>query len=161
MFNICYVGGSLRIPAALTGNFTLRPSVGRFPNSKTKSGLAGQESVMAVNGPMAQDLQSLEVFASAVTNAQPWLLDPKCIPIPWRVVEAEPKPKLKLGVLWDDGMVRPTPPVRRALRETVEKLRREGHEIVDWEPTGHDVGVQLSVTLPLNTPSVFFFSSLI
>ncbi|KAL1956424.1 hypothetical protein VTO42DRAFT_7310 [Malbranchea cinnamomea] len=129
------IGGSLRIPAALTGIFTLRPSFGRFPNFRTKSGLAGQESVLSVNGPMSAHLSSIELFASVVTNSQPWLQDPKCIPIPWRKVER--KQKLKLAVMWDDGMVRPTPPVRRALRETVEKLRKAGHEVVDWEPKGH------------------------
>ncbi|TPX26534.1 hypothetical protein DIZ76_011996 [Coccidioides immitis] len=130
------IGGSLRIPAAVTGIFTLRPSFGRFPNFHTKSGLAGQESVLSVNGPMGPSLDSLSLFASTVTNSQPWLKDPKCIPIPWRNVE--PKKKLKIGIMWDDGMVRPTPPVRRALKETAEKLQKAGHEVVDWAPTGHD-----------------------
>ncbi|PGH00912.1 hypothetical protein AJ79_08067 [Helicocarpus griseus UAMH5409] len=135
------IGGSLRIPAACTGIFTLRPSFGRFPNFLTKSGLAGQESVLSVNGPMAATLESIKLFSSTVTNSAPWLLDPKCIPIPWRTVER--KQKLKLAVLWDDGMVRPTPPVRRAQKETVEKLRKAGHEVVDWEPTGHKEGVDI------------------
>ncbi|KAK2798971.1 hypothetical protein FQN51_007199 [Onygenales sp. PD_10] len=132
------IGGSLRIPAACTGIFTLRPSFGRFPNSLTKSGLAGQESVLSVNGPMAPTLEGIKLFASTVTNSEPWLKDPKCIPIPWRAVER--KQKLKLAVLWDDGIVRPTPPVRRALKETVEKLRKAGHEVVDWPSTGHPEG---------------------
>ncbi|OAX77945.1 hypothetical protein ACJ72_07751 [Emergomyces africanus] len=135
------IGGSLRIPAACTGIFTLRPSFGRFPNFLTKSGLAGQESVLSVNGPMAATLDSIKLFSSVVTNSEPWIRDPKCIPIPWRAVER--KNRLKLAVLWDDGMVRPTPPVRRALRETVEKLRRAGHEVVDWEPTGHKEGTNI------------------
>ncbi|EEP83009.1 conserved hypothetical protein [Uncinocarpus reesii 1704] len=130
------IGGSLRIPAALTGIFTLRPSFGRFPNILTKSGLAGQESVLSVNGPMGPSLASLALFASTVTNSQPWLVDPKCIPIPWRTVA--PQKKLRIGITWDDGMVRPTPPVRRALKETAEKLRNAGHEVVDWAPIDHD-----------------------
>ncbi|EEH20415.1 hypothetical protein PABG_02674 [Paracoccidioides brasiliensis Pb03] len=135
------IGGSLRIPAACTGIFTLRPSFGRFPNFLTKSGLAGQESVLSVNGPMAATLECIKLFASTVANSEPWVRDPKCIPIPWRTVE--PKLRLKLAVLWDDGLVRPTPPVRRALKETVEKLRSAGHEIVDWEAAGHKEGVDI------------------
>lgn len=139
------LGGSLRIPAACTGIFTLRPSFGRFPNSQTKSGLAGQESVLSVNGPLARTLDSVKLWASAVINSQPWLKDVKCLPIPWRQIE--PKKRLKIAVMWDDGIVRPTPPIRRALRETVEKLRKAGHEIVDWKPTGHEKAIEILVMI--------------
>lgn len=138
---ICCEGGSLRIPAACTGIFTLRPSFGRFPNSQTRSGLAGQESVNSVNGPMAKTLPEIELFAKTVVGQEPWIHDPKCLPIPWRSVE--PKKTLKIAVLWNDGNVTPTPPVARALKETVEKLKSAGHEIVDWGPTGHQAAVKL------------------
>jgi amidase len=35
---------------------------------------------------------------------------------------------LRLGVVFDDGVVKPQPPVARAMRETVEALKRAGHE---------------------------------
>ncbi|RDA90709.1 hypothetical protein CP533_4948 [Ophiocordyceps camponoti-saundersi (nom. inval.)] len=135
------IGGSLRIPSACTGIFTLRPSAGRFPVRGTRSGMPGQEAVASVNGPMARTLADLELYCKAVIGAEPWLRDPRCIPLPWRV--AEPPSRLRIAVLWHDGMVRPTPPVARALRTAVDRLRTAGHHVVDWDPVDQKAGVAL------------------
>ncbi|KAM3430008.1 hypothetical protein NHJ13734_007928 [Beauveria thailandica] len=127
------IGGSLRIPAACTGIFTLRPSSGRFPVRDCRSGMPGQEGVMSVNGPMARTLQDISMYSKAVIQSQPWLRDAKCHPLPWKSVPL-PK-KLKIGVMWDDTLVQPTPPILRALRHTVAKLLQAGHDVVDWRPT--------------------------
>lgn len=141
-----YQGGSLRIPAACTGIFTLRPSSGRFPTQRCRSGLAGQEAVQSVNGPMAKTLEDITMYSKTIIDAQPWKVDPKTLPIPWR--PAEPKPKLKIAVLWNDGICRPTPPVTRALKETSEKLKNAGHDVVEWNPKLH--GAILSVLVRIS-----------
>ena len=135
----------MRIPAACTGIFTLRPSSGRFPTQRCRSGLAGQEAVQSVNGPMAKTLGDIVTYSKAIVDAQPWLVDPKMLPIPWRRVE--PKKKLKIAVLWNDGICKPTPPVTRALKETSEKLKKAGHEITEWDPKLHPIALKLLVRL--------------
>ncbi|OAK97538.1 amidase [Phaeosphaeriaceae sp. SRC1lsM3a] len=135
------IGGSLRIPAACTGIFTIRPSFGRFSTQRCRSGLAGQEAVASVNGPMAKSLEDIVTYCKAVVGAQQWNLDPKVLPIPWRQVDV--KPKLKVAVLWNDGICLPTPPVTRALKETADSLKRAGHEVVDWDPKLHPKALEL------------------
>jgi len=135
------IGGSLRIPAACTGIFTLRPSFGRFPTMRCRSGMAGQEAVQSVNGPMTRSIEDLEFYCRAVVGARPWLADPKCLPIPWRDVQL-PK-KLTIATMWNDGMVLPTPPVIRALKTAAEKLRAAGHDVVDWDPVDQKEGERL------------------
>jgi amidase len=48
--------------------------------------------------------------------------------------------------MYHDGTVLPTPPVTRALNETVKKLKAAGHEIVEWTPDGHQKAVGLLVS---------------
>lgn len=103
--------------------------------------MGGQEAVASVHGPMGRSIPDLRLYARNMINAQPWLSDPKCIEIPWR--EPELKPNLKLGVLRHDGMVMPTPPVMRALDETVEKLKVAGHEVIEWDCKGHPQAIEL------------------
>ncbi|PWN53440.1 putative AMD2-amidase [Violaceomyces palustris] len=132
------IGGSIRIPAAFNAIWGLKPSLGRFPTHKARSGLAGQEAVHSINGPMSQDFSSLELFARTVVGTQPWNVDPKCVPIPWSPVSPSSLPDtgLVFAVIKNNGSVAPTPPVLRALEEACRALREKGHEIIEWEPTG-------------------------
>lgn len=108
--------------------------------------MAGQEAVPSVNGPLARNLADIALYTKAVVDSEPWLRDPKCLPIPWRPGQL-PK-KLKIAVLRCDGIITPTPPVRRALTITVDKLREAGHEVIDWGNEGHSEALSILVSDP-------------
>ncbi|CUM64854.1 uncharacterized protein PRCAT00002469001 [Priceomyces carsonii] len=129
------IGGSIRIPASFQNLYSLRPSFGRFPTYGCRSGLPGLESVNSVNGPLSTSLETLEFYCKSVIDAKPWDYDPSVINLPWR--EASVPEKLNIAVLADDGWIRPTPPIRRGILTVVDLLKKDGHDVIDWEADDH------------------------
>lgn len=71
-----------------------------------------------------------------VLGAEPWLYEPSLVEMQWKETPVVPK-RLKIGVMWHDGLVQPHPPVTRCLQETVAALEKDGHTIVKWDPALH------------------------
>jgi amidase len=61
---------------------------------------------------MARSVNTLELWLRAQIANEPWEFDDSCIPMAWKISEAErPRRTLVFGVIWDDGVIRPSPPV--------------------------------------------------
>lgn len=77
------------------------------------------------------------MFMSAVLAAEPWLREPALVPLPWRQFEM-PK-KLRIGIMHDDGIVKPHPPISRTLKMLEERLRDlPDAQVVPFEAYKHD-----------------------
>lgn len=111
--------------------------------------MGGAEHILGVIGPLSTSIAGIRLFLKTLIDAEPWLVEPSLIPLPWRDLSAVPERKLRVGVMWDDGVVKPHPPVVRALRELVEQLKGVGaFEFVDWEPYKHDLAWDIIVSHP-------------
>ncbi|EFQ84968.1 hypothetical protein PTT_20250 [Pyrenophora teres f. teres 0-1] len=134
------IGGSIRIPAAFNGLYGLRPSTCRLPYEGMANSMDGQNTILSVVGPLATNAASLRLITQALLQQNPWFHDPLVHEIPWRPdQEAEIKATKPLcfGVLRTDGVVNPTPPVRRAIEEVVKAVRAAGHSVIEWTPPSH------------------------
>jgi Asp-tRNA(Asn)/Glu-tRNA(Gln) amidotransferase A subunit family amidase len=111
-------------------------------------------------GPLARSLSSIELVTRELLGQKPWELDARVAPIPWRqeVYDEIKGRKLTIGVLMDDGVVRPHPPITRVLGSVVDKLREAGHDIVEWNGDLHAEGIEIMVRSPLSDSFLVFFS---
>ncbi|OJJ46392.1 hypothetical protein ASPZODRAFT_132487 [Penicilliopsis zonata CBS 506.65] len=140
------IGGSIRCPAAFCGAYGFRPSSLRNPMNGLKSAASGQESIKAVVGPLAsQSIEDLELFQSAVIDQEPWETETSLVPLPWKRVT--PTKDITIAIMWDDGCVRPHPPMTRGLKHAKARLEAAGIKVVDWEPYRHDHGWEIISTL--------------
>ena len=77
---------------------------------------------------MARTVEDIEIASRVVFGKS---ANYSSAPIPYREVKIGPR--LKFGYYFNDGMARVTPACRRAVSETVEALRRQGYECVEFE----------------------------
>ncbi|CDK27623.1 unnamed protein product [Kuraishia capsulata CBS 1993] len=129
------IGGSIRAPAAFSGCWGLRPSTRRISTLGGVSSGKGQESVPSVAGPLARDLDDVDLFMKAYINdGKPWDYDPWCIPVPWRSLEKPDPKQITVAIMYDDGLVRPHAPIARGLKHVAEKLTSAGVKVVEFDP---------------------------
>lgn len=137
------IGGSVRIPAAYNGIFSIKPTPERVSYRLAANTNPGQNTYRSTVGFMSTSLGGLKLGLQSVLSTQPWLRDPAVVPINFRQdvyeafasragsrgqAKADTAP-LKLGVFWRDNVVEPHPPIQRGLKMLVEAVRAAGHTV--------------------------------
>ena len=138
----------VRVPAANNGLYGLKPSALRLPKAGCSSSMQGNEQILNTPGPISTSVAGIRLLMQTVIEGEPWVLEPWLNPIPWRTsTESFGRSRpLRVAVMTDDGVVKPHPPVLRAIEETVSKLRQDRIiEITEWKPWKHDYAWDLIV----------------
>jgi amidase len=126
------IAGSIRIPSACCGTYGFKPTSGIIPFGGQQ--FDAPEGIVGINptaGPIATSIRSCQFFMETVMKANPSLFDCSITKIPWLGINSPPtEQKLRIGVIADDTLHTPTPPMRRALKQSAQKLTSAGHELV-------------------------------
>ncbi|OTB01086.1 hypothetical protein M426DRAFT_323737 [Hypoxylon sp. CI-4A] len=135
------IGGSIRVPAGINGLFGFKPTSMRLPTNGWSLAMAGAESILGTTGPLSTSLEGMSLFVKTIIDQKPWLRQPSLVALDWKdSTNYFPDRKLRVGVLYSDDVVRPHPPILRAMTELVGKLKKSPNiELVDWKPWKHDL----------------------
>ncbi|KAI1334275.1 amidase signature domain-containing protein [Xylariaceae sp. FL0016] len=135
------IGGSVSMPAAFNGVFSLKPSAGRLSFLNVANSSPGQTVIPTVPGIMGSSVASISYLFRSLLSSRPWDTDPGVIPMPWEAQEhIDNGARLSFGFMDFDGVVKPHPPIQRALDMAKEALQAAGHEIIEWKPPSHETG---------------------
>lgn len=128
------IGGSIRAPAAFCGCWGLRPTTKRISMAGCVSALDGQETVYCSMGPFARSCADIDLFMKSYIAMEPWQMDASLVPLPWKKIAPPKLTELRIAIMHQDGVVRPHPPIERALSYAEAKLKSAGVDVVTWEP---------------------------
>jgi aspartyl-tRNA(Asn)/glutamyl-tRNA(Gln) amidotransferase subunit A len=134
-------GGSIRIPAAWSGCFGLKPSQGRVPIGPFDFWDTNQ---MVVYGPLTKTVEDAALFLDQVAGPSP--LDPTSLPHPGvsylAAVRETKLPRLRIGLSIDFGYGVVQSDVASAVEEAARVFEKLGHKVARIEggppPLGDD-----------------------
>jgi amidase len=110
-------GGSLRVPASVTGIYALRPTPGRFPMVPAAPPSMTRQ-LFATDGLLARSVEDLQLLAPIM--AQPDARDPRYTPAEWRELTGP----LDIAILAGEAL---DPGPAEAMRRAIEALH--GHRL--------------------------------
>lgn len=121
------IGGSIRVPSVCNGIYGLRPTVGIVPHGGVRDlTTPGTDGVRSTAGPLATSFRDISLFLKTIMQMGTWKYDSTVISVPW--TNSIPKNKVRIGLVLDEGIYTPSPPVRRGL-EIVSNLLKTSESI--------------------------------
>ena len=82
---------------------------------------------------MSSSLEACKIFTKSVLDKHPWDRDPMCLKKPWDQDAYELRDHgrgshLCFAIMWDNFVVKPHPPVTRAMRMVKDAIEAAGHK---------------------------------
>ena len=135
-------GGSLRLPAHFCGVATLRPTVGRVPNTGTLYLPGGLSDPRSQIGPMARTVADLRLAFPLLAGID-WH-DSGVIPMPVSDPLAVELKGLRAAFYTDDGILPPTPATAETVRAAARALGATGMVVEEQRLPGVETSYEIT-----------------
>jgi fatty acid amide hydrolase len=138
------IGGSIRQPAHVCVISGIKPTAGRLTNRGCRNNLSGLTTITTQSGVLARHVSDLTLALEILhTHASGEASYDDELPHPLGDPAAIDVAGLRVGVFEDDGFFRPSPAIRRAVRNAADILRAAGAEVVEFQPPAIAEGMEI------------------
>jgi len=129
--------GSARIPASYNGIYCFKGTQTRFSQIGQKPlntySISRKALIQDNFGPMGRCVNDLALFMRTIVSEKHRKEDPAIPFVPWDQSKEVITKKLKIGYVTSDDLFPASAPCRRAVLESIEKLKKLGHECEEFE----------------------------
>lgn len=125
-------GGSLRLPAHFCGIATLRPTVGRIPNTGALYLPGGLTDPRSQIGPMARYVADLALLLPLLAGEDG--VDSGVVPMPLAEPTAVSLANLRIAYYLTDGEAEPTPAIQATVQSVADALAQAGYSVSQSRP---------------------------
>jgi aspartyl-tRNA(Asn)/glutamyl-tRNA(Gln) amidotransferase subunit A len=145
-------GGSIRLPAAVNGCVGLRPTIGRVSNHNVVPLAWSMDTV----GPLARTVADAAAMLQVIAGHDPRDDGSAAVPVPdYRAGLERGVRGIRVGVVPDYFFSHLQPPVHDAVRAAIERLAREGAEVVEVEIANIHGNISAQLTIESAEPSTY------
>ena len=138
------IGGSIRVPAHFNGIQGLKPGSLRLTTLDDPPFFhSGQEALLASPGPLAREVEDLELAMRILAAPGQGEIDHRVPPVPWSEPSQVDVSKLRIGFYVEDDYFPSSPAVKRAVEQAADALRGSVAEVVKCEAPPTREAVQL------------------
>ena len=127
------IGGSLRLPAHMTGTAALKTTAGRVPRTGHIVDYGGVLDSWQQLGPVARRVDDLELLAKIISG--PDFRDAACAPVPWADSSAVDLAKLRVAFYPTNGLGNVHEDVQRTVNQAADWLRESVASVKQDCPT--------------------------
>lgn len=159
------IAGSIRIPAAFCGIYGFKPSSRRVSSlecvsTHPKCFCPLEMLVKSSYGPLGKCVEDLALVLKSWWRSDLWKSDCEVVPLAFNESEYSKTGKMKIGFFDYNSVFECAGVVKKAIRNTVQQLQNQGHEVVEIRTDMIPNAVELFVRATYAAPGSYLMEEL-